>query len=104
MFARKVYMHLKPNSAKELVQKLEKDIIPRLRKEKGFRDEIAFVSPSGKRAFAISLWDGKESAEAYDRGTYQEVLKSLATLIDGTPRVKMYKVSNSTFHKVAVAV
>ncbi len=104
MFARKVYMHLKPNSADEFIQKIEKEIIPRLRKEKGFRDEIAFVAPSGKRAFAISLWDRKESAEAYDRGTYQDVLKSLSTLVEGSPRVKNYRVCNSTFHKIAVGM
>ena len=34
MFARRVYMHLKPNSAANLTQKLEKEIIPLLRKQK----------------------------------------------------------------------
>ena len=104
MFARRVSMHLKPNRAAELTQKLEEDIIPRLRNAKGFCDEIVFVSPSGKQVIAISLWDRAESAEAYDRDTYQQVLKSLETLVEGTPQVKTYKVCNSTFHKIAVAI
>jgi quinol monooxygenase YgiN len=104
MFARRVSMHLKSNNAAEFTQKLEKDIIPQLRNEKGFQDEIVFVAPGQKDAVAISLWDRAESAEAYDRGTYKEVLKSLATLVEGTPQVKTYEVCNSTFHKIAVAV
>src|SRR5437660_1337025 len=40
MFARRVDMHLKPNSVAEFTQRLEKDILPLLRKQKGFQDEI----------------------------------------------------------------
>ncbi len=104
MFARRVSLNLKPNSAAELTQRLEKEIIPLLRKQSGFQDEISFVAPGGKQAFGISLWDKAENAEAYNRGTYSEVTKILAKLIEGTPQVETYEVSNSTFHKIAVAV
>jgi hypothetical protein len=103
MFARKVYMHLKPNSVAEFTQRLEKEIIPLLRKQKGFQDEITFVASSGTEAFGISLWDRAESAEAYNRGTYPEVTKLLATVVDGPPQVETYNVANSTFHKIAAA-
>ena len=104
MFARRVSMHLKPNSTLELTQRLEKEIIPLLRKQKGFQDEITFVVPSGTDAFGISLWDKAENAEAYGRGPYAEVVKILSTVVEGTPRVETYEVANSTFHKIAVAV
>lgn len=104
MFARRVYMHLKPNSVAELTQRLEKEIIPLLRKQKGFQDEITFVAPSGTEAFGISFWDRAENAEAYNRGTYPEVTKLLATVVDGPPQVEIYNVANSTFHKIAAAV
>jgi len=104
MFARRVSMHLKPNSTVEFTQRLEKEIIPLLRKQNGFQDEISFVAPGGKEAFGISLWDKVENAEAYNRGSYPEVTKILARVVDGTPQVETYEVSNSTFHKIAVAV
>jgi hypothetical protein len=104
MFARRVYMHLKPNSSAEFTQRLEKDIIPLLRKQRGFQDEITFVAPSGTEAFGISLWENKENAETYNRGTYPEVTKLLATVIDGPPQVETFNVANSTFHKIAAAV
>jgi len=104
MFARRVSMHLKPNSTAEFTQRIEKDIIPLLRKQNGFRDEIVFLSLTGKEAFGISLWENKENAETYNRTTYPEVTKILARVVDGTPQVETYEVSNSTFHKIAVAV
>ena len=104
MFARKVSMHLKPNNVAEFTQRLDKEIIPLLRKQKGFQDEITFVAPNGTQAFGISLWDKAENAEAYNRGTYPAVTRLLATVTEGTPQVETYEVSNSTFHTIAAAV
>jgi hypothetical protein len=102
MFARKVSMHLK-GSVPEFTQNLEREVIPLLRKQKGFLDEITFVAPGEKEAFGISLWDRAENAESYNRGAYGEVAKALAKVIDGTPQVETYEVANSTFHKIAAA-
>jgi heme-degrading monooxygenase HmoA len=104
MFARRVYLHLKPNSVAEFTHRLEREIIPLLRKQKGFQDEISFVGQGGTEAFGISLWDSAENAEAYNRGTYPEVAKILATVVEGSAQVETFEVANSTFHKVAVAV
>ena len=101
MYARNVTMHLKPNTVSEFTQTLEKDILPLLRKRTGFADEITFVAADGRQALAISLWDGKENADAYGRETYPEVLKGLAKVVEGTPEVGTYEVANSTFHKIA---
>jgi heme-degrading monooxygenase HmoA len=104
MFARRVYMHLKPNSVAEFTQRLEKDVLPLLRKQKGFQDEITFVGQSGKEAFGISVWDKAEDAEAYNRGTYPQVAKILASVIEGAPQIETFDVANSTFHKIAAVV
>ena len=103
MYAHRVSVHLKPNSAAAFTQQLERQVIPVLRKQKGFQDEITFVAPAGTEAFGVSLWDNKESADAYSRGPYAEVTKILETLVVGTPRVDTYEVSNSTFHKIGAA-
>jgi len=103
MYARRVSLKLKPNSAAEFTQRLEKEVIPMLRKQKGFQDEITFVAPAGTEAFGMSLWDNKESADAYNRGSYAEVTKIMEKLVDGTPRLDTYEVSNSTFHKIHAA-
>jgi heme-degrading monooxygenase HmoA len=105
MFARHVSMHLKPNTRAEFTQTIENEILPLLRKQHGFQDEIAFVATgSGTEVVAISLWDKKEDAEAYHRASYPEVLKALAKVVDGTPEVRNFEVANSTLQKIATRV
>ena len=104
MFARSVSIRLKPNSLAEFTRRIENETLPLLRKQKGFQDEITFVVPGGAEAVAISLWDQKENADAYSRGTYPHVLKALANVVEGTPQVRTYEVANSTFHKIAARV
>jgi hypothetical protein len=101
MFAREVSVQLKANAGAEFTRTIEKDILPRLRNQAGFADELTFLNPNGKEAVAISLWDRKESADNYARDTYPQVLKGLAAVVEGTPVVQSYEVSNSTFHKIA---
>jgi hypothetical protein len=100
MYARHVSFNLKAKP-EEFTQTFEKDILPLLQKQNGFTDEIAFVSPEGKNAIAISLWERKENADAYSRETYPQVLKSLAKVAEGTPEVRGYEVAVSTLHKTA---
>jgi len=102
MFARTVRMHLKPNSWTQFTQTMEKDVIPLLRKQPGFRDEVTFLPADGSGdAVAISFWEKRENADAYQRGAYPEVLKAVAMVADGTPNVQTSEVSNSTWHKIA---
>ena len=101
MYARNVTLHLKANTAPEFTRTLETDVLPMLRKQNGFKDEITFLASDRSEAVAISLWDRKESAEAYSRDTYPQVLKTLAKVVEGPPVVESYEVSNSTFHKIA---
>ena len=102
MFARHVSIKLKANSGPEFTRIIENEILPLLRKQTGFRDEITFVAPERSLALGISLWDTKGDAEAYNRAGYPEVLKGLSKVVEGTPEVETFEVANSTFAKSAV--
>lgn len=102
MFARNVAVHLKPNSLGEFTRIFDSEVLPLLRKQPGFQDEITFSNaPTGMDVIAISLWDTKEHAEAYNATGYPEVLKSLNKVLDGTPKVRVSDVISSTLHKTA---
>jgi hypothetical protein len=75
-----------------------------LRKQKGFKDEITLSNPGSLDVVAISLWESKANAEAYNTNAYPEVLKTCSRMIDGTPKVHTFEAVASTFHNVAVAV
>jgi hypothetical protein len=100
MFARNISIHLKSNMLSDYTRAFEKDVLPLLRKQNGFKDEITFAGPGGVDVTAISLWDNKNDADNYNAHTYQQVLKTLARFIDGTPKVQTFDIVNSTFHNI----
>lgn len=99
MFARSVAIHLKPNTLSEFKLLFDKEVVPMLRKQTGFQDEITFLTRTGIDVVAISLWDTKEHAEAYNATGYPEVLKTLNKVLDGNPKVRVSDVISSTLHR-----
>ena len=103
MFTRHVTMKLKANSAVEFNRIIEKEVLPLLRKQKGFRDEITVIAPERSEAVGTTFWDTKADAQAYNTTGYPELLKTLLPVVEGTPKVETFEVANSTCHKIAAA-
>ncbi len=103
MFARNVSIRLKSNTLRDFQQTFEKEVLPLLRKQPGFRDEITFADDNKTDVTAISLWESKEQAENYSKNTYPTVLKTLDKFLDGPPKVHVSHVINSTSHKITAA-
>jgi len=97
-------MDVKSGNLAEFNRILEKEVIPLLQRQKGFREEMVLTNPSGAEAVGISIWEQKENAESYNREKFPEVQLLLAKVLDGTAQVKTYEVSHSTVHKIAAHV
>ena len=102
MFARNVSIHLKSNMLSDYTLTFEKEVLPLLRKQNGFKDEITLAGAGGVDVTAISLWENKADADTYNTTAYPQVLKTMEKFIEGTPKVQTSDVVNSTFHKIAV--
>jgi hypothetical protein len=102
MFARNVSIHLKANMLSDYTRTFDKDVLPLLRKQNGFKDEITFAGPGGVDVTTISLWENKNDADTYNTNTYPTVLKTMARFIEGTPQVHTFDVVSSTFQKHTV--
>lgn len=103
MLARKVSLRLKADAAGRFLQKMEDEIIPLLRKQQGFLDELTLLSHGGKEIYAYSFWESSEDAKRYDATAFREVTSLLAGIVEGPVRLHTYMVANSTFHKIAAA-
>lgn len=101
MVARCVTMHVKPKMAAEFKQTVETAVLPVLRRQPGFQDELVLIAPDGREAIGISLWDGLRNAEAYAEQSYVDVRQLLSTVTDRTPIVQTYEVAIATFEKKA---
>jgi hypothetical protein len=100
MFARTLSVQLQPNKFAEFTKTIEKDILPLLRKQQGFKDELVLATSDSVDVLAISLWDTEKNAATYDGGAYKDVLKTLESITVGTPKVVTREVISSTLHKI----
>jgi heme-degrading monooxygenase HmoA len=104
MFARIASFYLKSNSHADYTRTFENEILPLLRKQKGFKEQITLSNPNSQETVSISLWENKANADAYNTNTYPEVLRTFGKLIDGTPKVQTFDTVVSTSHNVLQAV
>ena len=87
MYARKVSLCLKSEFVSQFLQKVEHEVIPLFRKQKGFLDQLILLSDSGKIVYVYSFWESDEDAEKYDRTTLPALAQLLTAVIDGALRV-----------------
>ena len=92
-FARNVHFQIKNGKEQEFAGLFEKEVLPMLRKQNGFLEEVTLVNPKG--AHAISLWDNRQNADNYQTATYPEVLAKLTPVLEGTPTVETYENASS---------
>lgn len=92
-YARNVHFKIKSGKEQEFNGLFEKEVIPMLRKQEGFQEEVTLVNPKG--AIAISLWDNRKHAETYQTATYPQVLAKLTPVLDGTPTVETYETAST---------
>jgi heme-degrading monooxygenase HmoA len=95
MFVRNVSIKLKPDTSTEFAKTFESEILPLLRKQSGFQNEITY-SNDKTYVNAVSIWDSKQSADTYDKNAYPQVLKAVEKFIDGEPKVRTGEVLSST--------
>ena len=101
MFARSVSINLRPNTLSDFLKAMENEIVPLLRKHKGFQDEMTLSVPGGIEVVAVSFWDRKENAQGYNTSGYPKVLKILDKFLDGTPHVRTFEVVRSRLQERA---
>jgi hypothetical protein len=95
IFARAVSIKVKPGCAAELTRVLEQDVIPLFRQERDFLGLLTFIRRDGTGALSLSFWDHEKTAGANCPADLS-TLTALAGVIQGTPSVQVYTVSNST--------
>jgi heme-degrading monooxygenase HmoA len=101
MYTRNLRFKLRADSMQEFRRILEHKIIPLLRTQRGFQDEITFVTSKRTEAIAISFWDSQENADAYNHVAYLDVLRALSKVIERLPKVETFEVIDSTLHNMA---
>ena len=95
MFTHRARIQLKPNSYTELSQKIQNQIMPALRLQKGFCTGVTSIDTIWLMAIEDTNWETKEDAEIYQRTGYPETLKILFGLIDSEPVTSIFEIPDS---------
>ncbi len=103
MYARLVKGQFKPGYFDFATRMLENEVIPLLKKQHGFRDEITFFNEDMKEGYAISFWDEKTDLDKYEREVYPKVREKMAEAFENPPVSTDFEVSNSTWYKIHTA-
>jgi heme-degrading monooxygenase HmoA len=101
MYTRVVETTSKHGKARELCHTIDDKVLPILRKQNGFVDELVMVSDrEPNRVIAISFWKTKEDAQRYDREQFDNVKKTIQHMFEAAPDVQTFDVHTSTAHRI----
>ena len=101
MFTRVVEIHTKTGKAKDFSTALNDKVLPLLKKQSGFIDEITLVSSTEPdRILALSFWQTEADAQRYNQEQFPKLTEMLAPILETPPRVETYNVDTSTTHKI----
>lgn len=104
MFTRIVELTTKPGKNAQLSNTINENILPILKKQKGFVDEMVLVSDKeDNRVLGLSFWNTREDAEQYHRAEYPKVQEILRPLLDAEPVIRTFDVDISTTHKISAS-
>ena len=104
MYPRVVEATSKHGRARELCYTIDEKVLPILRKQAGFVDEIVMLSATDpNRVTAISFWKTKQDAQRYEREQFDNVKKTMQHLFEVAPIVRTFEIHSSTAHRLTAA-
>jgi len=87
--ARSIRFDIAPNKHDEFHSLFRNEILPTLKKQDGFKDELLLVQD--QHVLAISVWNNVDSARKYETTTYPQLDRKLRPVMLGTPTVETFK-------------
>ena len=90
MYARKVSLCLKSEALSQFMRKIEYEMVPLLRRQKGFLDQLILLSNNGKMFYVYTFWETGEDAARYDRTVLPALKQLLTAVVDGALRVHSF--------------
>ena len=101
MHVRIVETTSKQGKARELCHTIDEKVLPILKKQTGFVDELVMVSNAEpNEVIAISFWKTKEDAQSYEREQFENVKKIIQQMFEAAPVVRTFDVHSSTAHRL----
>jgi hypothetical protein len=87
--ARSVRFDIATDKNEEFHTLFKTKVLPILRKQDGFKDELLLVQD--QHVLAISVWNNLDSVRKYETATYPQVDETLRPVMSGKPTIETFK-------------
>jgi len=92
----------KPGKKTEFNAAWRNEILPTLKQQNGFVDEILlFETTNPNRGMGLSFWKSREDAERYHREVFPRLANSVQNLMEAPPSVRSFDVEASETFRIA---
>jgi heme-degrading monooxygenase HmoA len=101
MFARVVAVNTKEGKARQLAKTIQEQILPILKSQPGFVDEIVLISVTDPdQVLALSFWESQKDAERYTHEQYSRINELISHLVSSAPVSRTFNVDAFSSHNV----
>jgi hypothetical protein len=91
MFTHRAKIQFKPNTFLELSRKIQDEIMPALRLQKGFCSGVTSIDTQWSTATEDTVWETKEDAETYHLNGYPEIKKIISGISAAEPVISIFE-------------
>ncbi len=90
----KEYRVLRPNTVDESLDALRLKTLPKLKKQKGFKEFLVLIDRAGDRVVLITLWESEDDMIATETsGFYKRAVDEFSDRLVLEPRKEYYEVA-----------
>ncbi len=94
MFSRLVNVRFQPHKVEEGIHIIEKEVVPVLKEQKGFKGQLFLTRPDSEKAVSINFWETEDDLVAFEAAPmYRELMGKLAGVLAGPPDGEQFIVS-----------
>lgn len=103
IFIHRAKIRIKPNSFIELSRKMQNEIMPVLRLEKGYCSSNVSMDRQCAASIEDTYWETQEAAKHYQQTGFLKLLKTLSEITVGEPVTSIFESSETTFSQSKAA-
>jgi quinol monooxygenase YgiN len=90
---------LKPGKKEEFLKAWSSQVLPLLKQQSGFVDEVLLFESGTNAGAGLSFWKSQKDAERYHREVFHQATAHVQPFLQGEPTIHSYDVAASeTFH------
>jgi heme-degrading monooxygenase HmoA len=100
MFSRIVNFTVNPAKAEEFRTALNDQLVPRIREQRGFVDNIESFDTKSGQFCCVTLWKSATDVENYEQGFFKEIASRLQPFLQSSPTAQTLPVEYSSAHNI----